>query len=144
MQRKFKTKKVLSGMRTEFRPWDSWAEGDTLIYKFIGTKENKKNEHKVDWIVEVIEAFFEDKKEQKKFKPGTKLTLNTAGQFDIGMKQAEIGDLLQVQYNGSSEMEGGKHKGAKSYLMEVVAVEEDDGSEDEESEEESEEEEDDL
>lgn len=130
-KRKFKTKKVLSGVRTEYRAWKEWTEGDVLVCKLLGTSQNKKNETKKDWIVEVIEPSFEDKKEQKRLKPGTKVTLNTAGQLDKGMEQIEIGSLVQITYNGSQEMSGGRHKGKEAHLMEVVEVESDDEQGDE-------------
>lgn len=128
-KRKFKVRKVLSGVRTEYRAWKEWDEGDVLVFKYIGSSTNKKNKSKKDWIVEVVETFFSDKKEEKRLKPGTRLTLNSAGQFDKGMEQASEGDVLQVTYNGSQEMEGGNYAGQMAHTMEVVGVEEDDGSE---------------
>lgn len=122
-KRKFKTKQVLSGVRSEYRAWKEWSEGDTLVYKYIGTSQNKKAKLKKDRIVEVIEAFFEDKKEQKRLQPGTRLTLNTAGQFDKGMDQAQIGSIYQVVYNGSKEMTGGDYEGDMAHTMEVCEVE---------------------
>lgn len=143
-KRKFKTKRVVSGVRTEYRAWKEWAEGDTLVCKLIGTSQNRKSKIKKDWIVEVIEPFFEDKKEQKRLKPGTRLTLNTAGQLDKGMQQVEMGAVIQVTYNGSKIMTGGDYEGDYAHTMEVAEVESDDGSEDSEDDEESEEEEEDL
>lgn len=144
-KRKFKTKKVLSGTKTEYRAWKEWAEGDTLVCKLLGTSQNRKNKTKKDWIVEVVESFFEDKKEQKRLKPGTKVTLNTAGQLDKGMEQVEMGALIQVVYNGSVEMTGGDYEGQNAHTMEVCEVSED-GDDDEgiEDTEEQDDDEDDL
>lgn len=128
-KRKFKTTKVLSGVRTEYRAWKEWDEGDTLVCKLIGTSQNRKNKSKKDWIVESIEPFFEDKKEQKRLKPGVRITLNTAGQLDKGMEQLEIGAVLQVTYNGCVEMTGGDYKGQEAHTMEVCEVEEEGGEE---------------
>lgn len=143
-KRTFKTKKVLSGVRTEYRAWKEWDEEDVLVFKYVGSSPNKKNKSKQDWIVEVVETFFSDKKEEKRLKPGVRLTLNSAGQFDKGMEQLEIGEMAQVTYNGSQEMEGGNFKGQMAHTMEVISVEEDDGNENEEEEEEQDEDEDDL
>lgn len=137
-KRTFKTKKTLSGVRTEFRAWKEWDEGDVLICKLIGTSQNRKNKSKKDWIVEVVEAFFTDKKAQKKFKEGVKMTLNCAGQLDKGMEQVEVGEMVQITYNGQQEMKGGAYAGEMAHLHEVVTVEEDDGSEDSEDEEDDE------
>lgn len=138
-KRKFKPRKVLSGVRTEYRAWKEWDEEDVIVFKLIGSSPNKKNKNKKDWIVEVVEVFFTDKKEEKRLKPGTRLTLNSAGQLDKGLEQVEEGALVQVTYNGSQEMEGGNYAGQMAHTMEVIEVSEDDGSdEDEESDEEEE------
>lgn len=125
-KRVFKTKRALSGIRTEYRAWKDWDEGDILVGKLVGTSKNRKNKSKNDWIVEVLEVMFADRKAAKKLKPGTKLTLNTAGQFDKGMEELEIGGLFQVTYNGSVEMKGGEYEGQMAHTMEVVEVTEGD------------------
>ena len=140
-KRTFKTKKVLSGVRSEFRAWKEWDEGDVLVCKLIGSSPNRKNKSKKDWLVEVIESFFADKTEQKRLKPGVRVTLNSAGQLDKGMEQIEEGAIVQITYNGAQEMEGGNYAGQMAHTMEVEEVEEDDGSEDSSDEEESDEEE---
>jgi len=42
-KRTFKTKKKLSGVRTEYRAWKEWDEGDVLIGKLVGSSQNRKN-----------------------------------------------------------------------------------------------------
>lgn len=122
-KRIFKTTKVLSGTRTEFRKWSDWDEGDVIICTLKGTQANRKNKSKKDWIVFVEEAFLSDKKEEKRL-VGKDLLLNCAGQLDKGLAQVEMGDTVQVTYNGSQEMEGGEFAGQMAHLMEVVQVEE--------------------
>lgn len=143
-KRVFKTTKVLSGVKSEYRAWKEWDEGDTLVCKLVGSSPNRKNKAKKDWIVEPVEAFFSDKKEQKRIMAAKRLTLNTAGQLDKGIEQIEEGEMIQVTYNGSVEMQGGDYEGQMAHTMEVVQVEEDDGSEDTEEEESEDEETDDL
>lgn len=128
-KRTFKTKKKLSGVKTEYRAWNEWEEGDVIIAKLVGTSKNKMNAAKNDWIVEVEEAFFADKKAMKKI-AGQTLTLNTAGQLDKGMEQVEMGDMVQITYNGKKEMKGGAYAGKEAHTMEVELVEEE-GDEDE-------------
>lgn len=144
-KRVFKTKRVLSGARTIYRAWKEWDEGDIVIATFKGTSQNRKNKAKVDWIVFIEDAFFADKKEQKRV-IGNTLTLNCAGQLDNGMKQVEVGETVQVTYNGCKEMQGGDYEGQMAHLMEVITVEEDDGSDslDEDIDEAEEEDDDDL
>ena len=148
-KRTFVTKKKLSGVRTEYRAWKEWDEGDILIGKLVGSSQNKKNKSKKDWIVEVLEMFFADKKEEKRLR-GKTVTLNTAGQLDKGLEQLTEGKIFQVTYNGQKRMEGGDYAGQMAHTMEVEEVEEegdkdtdlDDEEEEEEEEEENEEEED--
>lgn len=134
-RRTFKTKKVLSGVQTSYRAWKEWDEGDVIIGTLRGTSPNRKNKTKVDWIMEVEDAFFSDKSAQKKVLPDKKggpkktITLNGAGQLDKGMQQIEVGDMVQITYNGTKTMEGGEFEGQEAHLHEVVMVEEDDGSE---------------
>lgn len=127
-KRVFKTKKVLSGVKTEYRAWKEWSEGDVLVGTLVGTSQNRKNKSKKDWILKVEDCFFEDKKEEKRVK-GKTITLNTAGQLDKGMEQIQIGQMVQITYNGSKEMQGGDYEGQNAHTMEVIEVEEDDGSE---------------
>lgn len=134
-KRVFKTKKVLSGVRSEFRGWKDWDEEDTFIGKFVGTSTNKKNKTKKDWIFEPLEVFFSDKKEQKRVAAAPRITLNSAGQLDKGMEQLDEGAICQIVYKGKSVMEGGDYAGQEAHNMEVMEVEEDDGSEDTDEEE---------
>lgn len=137
-KRTFKTKRVLSGVRSEYRAWKEWDEGDVLVFKYLGSSKNRKNPNKLDWLVEVIEPFFADKSEQKRCKEGARLTLNSAGQFDKGMDQLKVGAIAQVTYNGSHEMEGGAYAGGMAHTMEVEEMYEEGKEPTEEDEEEEE------
>lgn len=132
-KRAFKTKKVLAGFRTEYRAWKEWDEEDRMVFKFLGTTPNKMSPSKRDYLVEVLDVEFADKKEEKRLKPGTRVTLNSAGQLDKGMADVDEGAEIQVVYKGSNEMEGGKYAGGMAHSMEVEEVEEDDGAEDPEA-----------
>jgi len=129
-KRKFVKKRVLSGVRYEYRQWKEWDEDDLLIGKLVGTQNNRKNKSKHDWIVEVEEAVFANKKEAKRL-IGKVVLLNTAGQFDKGMEQIEVGDYFQVTYKGSNEMEGGEYEGQMAHNMEVIEVGDENDEEDE-------------
>lgn len=142
MKRTFKSKKKLSGVKSEYRAWNDWEEGDVLVGKLVGTSQNRKNPAKKDWIVEVLETSFSDTKEMKRLK-GKVLTLNCAGQLDKGLEQLDNGDVFQVTYNGKKEMKGGAYAGKEAHTMEVEQVEEE-GDEDEDFEDEDTEDEEDL
>lgn len=141
MKRKFKTKKALAA-KTEFRKWADWEEGDRIVCKLVGTKPNKKNKSKNDFIVEIEEVEFSDRAAQKKFnKQGMKLTLNAAGKLNKSLDDVEMNELVEITYLGSNEIQGGDFEGEQAHDFDVNLVEEDDGSEESEesdSEEESE------
>lgn len=132
-KRSFKTKKILSGGKTQYRAWKEWDEGDCFVGKYLGSRQNKMNPSKEDYMFEVIEPFFTDKKEQKRLAAGEKLTLNSIAMLEKAMEHVEEGAILQITYTGSNEMEGGKYAGKMAHGVEVVEVEEDDGSSDEDS-----------
>lgn len=140
-KRTFKSKKKLAGVRSEYRAWSEWSEGDIIVCKYVGSSQNRKNATKKDWIVEAIDCQFEDKKEAKRLM-GKVVTLNCAGQLDKGMAQAELGNLVQITYNGQQEMQGGPHAGKMAHLHQVEIVEEEGEEDDLEEEDEDEESED--
>jgi hypothetical protein len=135
-KRTFKTKKKLSGSRTEFRPWKDWETGDILIGKFVGEKEDQYGNP--GWIFEVEDAQWEGGKKLG----GKKITLNSAGQLNKAMTDNELepGQWVQVTYNGTAEIEKGKYKGKDSHLIEVDLLEEENEESDEEELEEDEDE----
>lgn len=148
-QRVFKSKKKLSKTRCVYRAWGEWEAGDIIVGTYKGQQTDQYD--KPNWLVEIEEAFFTNKKDQKKFK-GQVIGLNSAGKLDGAMENVSEGDMIQVEYKGMSTIEKGKYKGKDAHDIEVDLVEEDDGSEEEENDdeneddenEESEEEEDDL
>lgn len=136
-KRVFKSKKKLSGGRCTYRAWGEWEVGDLIIGKFKGSKVDQFK--KPNWLVEVEDAMFADAKAAKKL-IGQVIGLNSAGQLDKAMEKVEEGDMIQVLYNGTSEIESGKYAGKDAHLIEVDLVEEegeeaddDDDSDDDES-----------
>lgn len=127
-KRVFKTKKKVSGSRGTFRKWSEWTEGDVVVGKFVSQGEDQYENP--SWTIEVIEATFSDRKLAKSL-AGKNLILNSAGQLNKAMEKVEEGQLVQITYNGTSEIEKGKFKGKDAHLMDVEIVEEDDGSDDE-------------
>ena len=128
-KRVFKSKKKLSGGRCTYRAWKDWEVGDYIIGQYKGSKTD--NYDKPNWLVLVEEASFADKKEAKKLE-GQVIGLNSNGMLNKAMERVEEGDMIQVMYNGTSEIEKGKYAGKDAHLVEVDLVTEDDGSDEEE------------
>lgn len=142
-KRVFKSKKKLSNTMCVYRKWNEWDVGDILVAKFV--KEVTDKYDKPNWIVQVEEAFFVDKKLGAKLK-GQMLGLNSNGELDRSMKEVEAGQMIQIEYKGMERMDGGPYKGKDKHLLEVDLVTEagDEDEEEETDEEEVEEDEDDL
>ncbi len=132
-KRVFKSKKKLSSVRALYRKWNEWEVGDVLVGKYKGSQMDSYD--KPNWLIEVEDAFFTNKKEQKRL-IGQIVGLNSSGGVDRSMEKCSEGDMVQFTYNGMERMDGGPYKGKDKHLIEVDLVTEDDGSEPEENEEE--------
>jgi hypothetical protein len=120
MERKsvFKTKKTISGTRCTYRAWKEWQDGEYIVGTYVGSKTD--NYDKPNWMVKVIEAKFAKKKDSEAL-VGQTIGLNSAGGLDKAMEKLKEGDLVQVTYTGTVEMEKGKYAGkdAHTFLVEV-------------------------
>ncbi len=137
-KRVFKSKKKLSGGKCTYRAWGDWEVGDLIIGKYKGSKLDQYK--KPNWLVEVVDAQFIKHKEGKKL-IGQVLGLNSNGQLDKAMENVSEGDMIQVCYNGMSEITKGKFAGKDAHQVEVDLVEEEGAEEETEEEDEDESEE---
>lgn len=132
-KRIFKSKKKLSSVKAVYRKWSEWDEEDILIGVYKGSQTDSYD--KPNWLVEVEDAQFSDKKAAKKLMPssGEKIIigLNSSGKLDAAMDQVEMGDIVQVTYKGMSTIEKGKYKGKDAHDIEVDLVEADDDEDEE-------------
>ena len=145
-KRVFKTKKKLSGGQTTFRKWSEWDEGDVLVGKLVSIGEDSYQNP--SFTLEVLECTFLSKPKMAAALVGKNITLNSAGQLNKalidknGEPKIEMGEIIQVEYKGTSVIPKGKFKGKDAHLIDVNVVEEE-GEESEETEEEEVEENDD-
>lgn len=123
-KRTYKKTKTVSGANL-FRKWDEWDVGDVMIAKYIGTHTDQYE--KECPIIEVVDAQFKDKSGNKY--DGKKMVLNNCGMLMKAMKQVQFGEMVQITYTGTSEIEKGKFKGKDAHTMTVDVVEADDGDE---------------
>ena len=82
---------------------------------FAGTLPNKFEEDKQDYKIEALEPD----------ENGNKLTyiVNAAGNLAYRMKSINIGDLIQIQYNGKQKSEKGRSKGKEVHNFDVLRAE---------------------
>lgn len=135
-KRVFKKTKKMSGGPKTFRAWKEWTVGDYVIGKYVGTHEDQYQ--KTCRIIGVVDGEFAKKGAFKKIN-GQNLVLNAAGQLDAafedknGNAKISEGEMVQIMYNGTSQITKGKYAGKDAHLIEVDLVEEE-GDEDEEEE----------
>lgn len=124
-KRVFRTKKKLSGVRAMYRAWSEWEVGDYIIGTYKGSKTD--NYDKPNWLIEVEEAsFVSDAKLARKLQEDNLVIgLNSNGMLDAAMENVSEGDMIQVMYNGKSEIEKGKYAGKEAHVVQVDLVEED-------------------
>lgn len=123
IMREYKTTQRLSGMKKTFKKWADYTKGDVVVGKYVGKHEDityGKTHH----IIEVEYTNVSDKKWGKEIL-GQNLVLNSAGMVDAAFEKIEIGQLVQVTYEGTSVIEKGKYKGKDSHsiIVELVEVE---------------------
>ena len=124
-KRKFKVKKRLSGGPQKFRKWSDWDIGDVMVGKFQKSGTDKKYGKPI-YLFEEVEVFFKDKKIQSEINAAGVLTLNASGKLDKAMEDVTEGQVLQVTFNGKSEITSGKWEGEEANDIEVCLMGEDD------------------
>lgn len=129
MKRQFKTVKKLSGQK-KYRKWDEYDIGDIVIGKFVGihTDQYKKECP----MIQVLDAQFKDGTGET-FVGGT-LVLNACGVLAKAMENVTEGEIIQVEYQGTSEIQKGPYKGKDAHVMAVEIVELDEDAEESEPE----------
>ena len=120
-KRKFVSKKSIGGLSKVYRPWDEYDVGDIVVGKYIG--KHTDNYDKECFVIKVESAFWKDKKAQTNVE-GKNLVLNSAGVLNKAMKDANEGEIIQVEYTGKSMMEKGKYAGKEAHTMQVDVMEE--------------------
>jgi hypothetical protein len=119
-KRTFVSRRKLSGGGGSYRAWKMWETGDVLIGKFVQAGEDQTY-GKPTWTILVEEAMFSDEDLAETLK-GKRLTLNSNGMLDKAMEQVQLGEMVQITYNGTSEIEKGKFKGKDAHQVEVEVV----------------------
>jgi hypothetical protein len=128
-KRAFKVKKQLTVQKT-YRKWEDYSVGDIVVGTVVGTHTDQYG--KECPILKVEEAFFTDKKEQKRV-TGANLVLNANGMLSKAIKENGIadGDMIQVEYKGTAVIQKGPYKGKDAHVVGVDLVEVDNGDEEE-------------
>lgn len=114
-----------------YRPWNSWSEGDQVVGKFVEIGEDTYG--KPNYVIEIEELNFEHEVAEGKMKAevGARIGLNSAGNLDYKMKEVEIGQIVEITYEGTEVLpDNHKFKGKACHQVEVVVLEDEEDSED--------------
>lgn len=126
-KRKYKVSKSLSGPKA-YRKWEDWAVGDTVIGKYTGNHTDQYK--KVCPILLVEQTFWKDKNDGEEME-GKSLVLNHCGTLAKAMESVSEGQIIQLEYTGTAEIQKGPYAGKDAHTMKVDIVVEDDSSEEE-------------
>lgn len=119
-KRVFKGGKKLTGTPGIFRKWSDWEVGDVVVGEYKETYISAKYKKPV-WVIKVEDAMFADKKFAKTL-IGQDFHLNSNGKIDKAMEKCDEGTVVQITYNGKSELpKGHQYAGADSHDIEVIA-----------------------
>lgn len=112
-----------------YRKWDDYDTGDIVIGKFVDDYMDQKY-NKPCWVLEVFDAQLKAEKGEKYV--GKHLVLNSCGMLDKAMKKLSHGNIVQVEYQGKTQIEKGKMAGKDSHIVHVDEMEESGGEASEE------------
>lgn len=119
-KRVFKTVRKLAGQKN-FRKWEDWSLGDILIGEYVGI-HNDQYGHDCP-VLKVLDAQFKKESEGDKLLD-KELVLNACGALDKAMEGLQIGQIIQVTYNGKAAIEKGIYKGKEAHSLSIDLVEE--------------------
>ena len=132
-KRVFKSKKTLTRVPTCYRGWGEWEEGDTLIGRYVKTTPNRLNKGKFDHVFEIEQVGFSDSKADRETSKEKFITLNCMGMLDKAMEEVQFGTLVEIEYSGKKEIEGGDWAGKEAHTCIVQELEDEDNPEKEEA-----------
>lgn len=118
-KRTFTVKKSLGGPQ-QYRKWEDYAVGDTVVGTYIGTHicQYKKTNYKI----KVLDAQFEDQ-DLAETLIGKVFVLNSAGSLDKQMEEVQEGETISMEYTGKSLLTKGPYAGKEAHGMVVNIVE---------------------
>lgn len=118
-----------------FKKWADWAEGDYVSGELLSVAVDPtygKNVYGVK--LEGISLVDPTTSNGVELKPGMTLGLNAAGGLDYRMKEVEVGDIVEIVYQGSGELPGNhKYKGKPAHQFDVYTLADEEEIEEEES-----------
>lgn len=114
-----------------YRAWKLWNEGERITGKLVGITEDTYG--KPNYSIEIEEMNFEHEPEKEGYmvaEVGKVIGLNSAGSLDSKMQEVEIGDIVEITYEGTDTLpENHKYKNKECHQIDVVVMEGDEDGE---------------
>jgi len=118
-KRKYETKRSMT-LQKVYRKWSEFSVGDVVVGKYVADHED--NYDKNNPVLKIEECFFKDGKDLK----GQNLVINACGTvnqaFYNGKDPIKKGEIVQIEYTGTIEMENGKYAGKDCHTMNIDVV----------------------
>lgn len=118
-KRIWKTKRTVSGIQKMYRKWSDYKEGDMLVGKYVDDHMDQYDKNCP--VIEVIEATTKDRTFQKDV-IGKNLVLNHSGMIGVAFDKVKKGEIVQLEYQGTSTIEKGKFAGKEAHVVKVEVV----------------------
>lgn len=114
-------------LQKTYKKWSDWSVGDIIIGTYVADHEDQYE--KTNPVLKVIDAFTKEKNDFM----GKNLVINSCGVVDSAFYSSKnpikMGETVQIEYTGTTEMEKGKYAGKDCHTMNIDVVELDDSSE---------------
>jgi len=123
------------GGSKSYKAWKEWSVGDRVVGEFTG--QSTDNYDKPNWHIKVEEIDMQEPIDSRggAIVVGSTLGLNSNGSLDFKMQDVEVGELLEITYEGMTVLpDNHKFKGKDSHQIKLEVIL-DEGEEDEDEEE---------
>jgi len=118
-KRKYETKRSMT-LQKVYRKWSEFSVGDVVVGKYVADHED--NYKKTNPVLKIEECFFKDGKDLK----GQNLVINACGTvnqvFYTGKEPIKKGEIVQIEYTGTTEMDSGLYAGKDCHTMNIDVV----------------------
>jgi hypothetical protein len=118
-KRNYVVRKALSAGNQTYRKWSDYSEGDVVVGTFVGIHTCQYD--KENFKVKVLDAQFADGTGDSFI--GKTLVLNNVAFLNTAMEKVTEGEVVQVEYTGTTPISKGKYAGKDCHTGSVAVVE---------------------
>lgn len=111
-----------------YRKWSLWEEGDWIEGIYVRKDIDFKYKKNV-YLIELLDCGLADQEVEDNFRRMKNVQINSNGLIEKAFEGIEVGQVVRIDYHGTSEITKGEHAGeqAHSVTVSVASWEEDTG-----------------